>query len=47
MRQLTNAELDLVAAGGGSLIDVDVDIEDTLNNNNIAVGVLSEIVQLQ
>ena len=49
MRELTNAELDLVAAGGGSLIDVDVDvdIQDTLNNNNIAVGVLSDIVQTQ
>jgi hypothetical protein len=57
MRELTHPvelrddELDLVAAGGGSLIDVDVDISKSfnniLNNNNVAVGVGSVIGQKQ
>jgi len=45
MYELTEAELDAVAAGAGSLIDVDVDVKNVLNNNNIAV--LSNAVQNQ
>jgi hypothetical protein len=49
--ELRDDELDLVAAGGGSLIDVDVDISKSfnniLNNNNVAVGVGSVIGQKQ
>jgi len=45
MYELTEAELDAVAAGAGSLIDVDVDVRNVLNNNNIAV--LSNAIQNQ
>lgn len=49
--ELRDDELDLVAAGGGSLVDVDVDISKSFNNilnhNNVAVGVGSIIGQTQ
>jgi len=37
--ELTDDQLDMVAAAGGSLIDVDVDVEknDILNENNVNV----------
>ena len=45
--ELSDEELELVAAG--SLVDVDVDIDksfnNNLNNNNVAVGVGSIIKQ--
>jgi hypothetical protein len=49
MRTLTDEELDFVAAAGGSLIDVDadVDIKDNLNNNQVQVGILSKQNQQQ
>ena len=56
MRKLTDAELDFVAAGwGGSLIDVDVNahnilnnsLNNDLNNNQVQVGVLSKQNQTQ
>ncbi len=47
--ELSDEELELVAAGHGSLVDVDVDIDksfnNNLNNNNVAVGVGSIIKQ--
>ena len=54
--ELTDAELDAVTGGqgpniavGGVLnnlsVDVDVAVDRTLNNNNVAVGVLSAIGQ--
>ena len=42
MVELTDTELDAVAAGHGSLVDVDIrDVEVEVEENNIAVNVLS------
>jgi hypothetical protein len=38
--ELTDDQLDMVAAAGGSLIDADVDVKNVLNENNVNVGVI-------